>query len=418
MLRSMFSGVSGIQSHMVMMDVVGNNIANVNTVGYKSGYTTFKDIMSQTLRGGSSPTAEAAGTNPVQVGLGAGIGSIDANFTQGSLQNTGRSTDLAIQGDGMFILRNGSTDSYSRAGSFSFDANGTMTNPQNGAIVQGWMADTVGAFDLTQPTGDITIPLTTVGQPRATTSIEFGGNLPATAVALDTVVSTIDVRDSQGNARTITIQWEKTAVANEWDWSVSDSGTLAIVDGDTGTITFDTDGSLLSSTISSVSGNMEFSAAGVDPVEITPDWGTVGGFNGLTQFMGSTSAAALTQDGYQSGSLTSFTVAGDGIVTGVFSNGQTRQIAQLALATFNNPSGLLRNGDNIWTVTASSGVADVGAAGAGNRGTLIPSALEMSNVDLAREFTNMIIAQRGFQSNARTVSTADEMLQELVNIKR
>ncbi len=163
---------------------------------------------------------------------------------------------------------------------------------------------------------------------------------------------------------------------------------------------------------------MEFTAAGVDAIAITPDWGTVGGFGGLTQFLGDTSAAALTQDGYQAGSLTSFTIASDGVITGVFSNGQTRQIAMLALAAFNNPSGLLRNGENMWNETTNSGVADIGIAGSGNRGSLIPSALEMSNVDLAREFTNMIIAQRGFQSNARTVSTADEMLQELVNIKR
>lgn len=285
MMRSMFAGVSGMRSHQMMMDVIGDNIANVNTSGYKSSRVVFQDTLSQMMRDGAAGTAATGSTNPSQVGLGVKVNAVDAVVTQGAIQNTGRPTDLAIQGPGYFVVSTEGQTAYSRAGAFGLDDTGRVVDP-SGAVLQGWLANPDGTL----------------------------GDTTAAPVGL----------------------------------SVPDSFTDA-------TGTYD---------------------------------------------------------------LRSFAIGSDGVLTAVYSDGTPRSVGQIALASFSNPAGLTKNGNGHLLLGPAAGPAQVGAAGSGDRGSLATGALEMSNVDLAQEFTNLMIAQRGFQANSRIISASDELLQELVNLKR
>jgi flagellar hook protein FlgE len=276
MLRSLYSGITGMRSHQTMVDVTGNNIANVNTTGYKASGTVFQDTLSQMVNNAGAPQAGVGGTNPAQVGLGVRIGGILGNFTQGAAQNTGRPTDLMLNGDGFFLVRgDGNQQLFTRAGAFSFDAGGNLTT-QEGRLVLGWQANAAGVIDPT--------------------------------------------------------------------------------------------------------------AAPV-PIELPAG-------------------------------LQSYSFGPDGVLTGVLADGTKQPIAQLAIATFVNPAGLERVGGTAFRTTVNSGAAQVGAAGTGGRGTISAGSLEMSNVDLSQEFTNLIVAQRGFQANSRIITASDEVLQDPVNLKR
>lgn len=418
MLRSMFSGVSGLRSHQTMMDVIGNNIANVNTVGFKASTAVFSDLLSQVLSGAGVATAEAGGTNPAQVGLGARLAAISTNFTQGAAQLTGRATDLSIQGDGFFVVEKSGQTLFTRSGSLSFDALGRMVTP-DGGILQGWTAQADGTINTNGAVGNLSMPLGQNIAPQSTGEIKIGGNLDASA-AIGTVINTsIEVYDQQGTAITITLGYEKTA-ADTWELQPyepdgADADTDPDAIGAPFTLTFDPANGELTSpgpfTFSPTVGSWPAGGIDLDP-------GAPGATESLTQFSGSNGVQALSQDGFALGSLQSFTIGADGIVTGVFSNGRNRPIGQIAMAGFSNPVGLDKVGDSLFRPTVNSGLPQVGVAGANGRGTLQGSTLEMSNVDLAREFTNLIIAQRGFQANSRVITASDELLQDLVNLKR
>jgi flagellar hook protein FlgE len=418
MLRSMFSGVSGLRSHQTMMDVIGNNIANVNTVGYKSSTTVFQDLLSQTLRGAGVATDTQGGTNPAQVGLGVRVAGVTTSFTQGASQLTGRATDLSIQGDGFFVARQGNENLFTRAGSLSFDALGRLVSP-DGGVIQGWSADASGAINTNAGVNDIVMPLGQSIAPSASETVRVGGNLNATQTVGDELITSITVYDDQGAAHNITLGFTKTAAG--WDMQVYEpDGADADTDPDaiagaTASLTFDPS-----------TGEM---TAPTTPPTFTPtvgewtnpvtlDFGTAGDPEALQQFAGPNSVQALSQDGSALGSLQSFSIGQDGIVTGVFSNGRNRPIGQLALAAFANPTGLDKVGGSLYRPTVNSGLANIGTAGSGGRGTLQGSTLEMSNVDLAQEFTSLIVAQRGFQANSRVITASDELLQDLVNLKR
>jgi len=409
MLRSMFSGVSGLRSHQTMVDVIGNNIANVNTFGFKSSTVMFQDLLSQVLTGAGVPTATTGGTNPAQVGLGVKVAGVSTSFTQGASQLTGRSTDLSIQGDGFFIVRQGAEVLYTRAGSLSFDAMGRLVSP-DGAVLQGWLADATGTINTNAAATDLEMPLGQSLAPQATTSMEVGGNLDAATPIGQPIVTAITVYDQLGTPMSVSGRFTRTA-ANTWDLEVDTNGdaTYEAVC----TLSFDgTTGALLSP-------NPSFTMlAGSFGGPITIDFGAAGSPNALVQFSGPSSVAALSQDGYSLGALQSFTIGQDGVVTGVFSNGRNRPLGQIAMAGFTNPMGLEKAGGSLFRPTVNSGLANIGVAGGGGRGTLLGSTLEMSNVDLAREFTNLIIAQRGFQANSRVITASDELLQDLVNLKR
>ncbi len=405
MMRSMFSGVSGLRNHQVRMDVIGNNIANVNTVGFKSSRVTFQEVFSQVIRGASSPTDTRGGTNPQQVGLGMTVAGIDTLHTQGNLQITGKMTDLSIQGNGFFILEQGGQQYYTRAGAFDVDGNGYLINPSDGSRVQGWMA-TSGTLPLRDVSslGAVRISPGQTVAASATTALEYSQNLDAGAANGDTHVTSIDVFDSLGCKHNLVMTFTKTG-ANAWNWSCAVDG----VAEENGTLTFAATGALTSSTGGPITINP---TTGADPMSITPT------FTGLTQYAGECTATTSGRDGYVMGSLESFTIDATGTVTGVFSNGETMILAQVAMASFANPAGLINKGGGMYADSNNSGVRQLGQAGTGGRGQIAPGALEMSNVDLSQEFTNMIVTQRGFQANSRIITTSDEMLQELVNLKR
>jgi flagellar hook protein FlgE len=691
MMRALFAGVSGLRNHQVRMDVIGNNIANVNTVAFKSSRVTFEEAFAQLLNGGSRPPGDLGGVNPVQIGLGMNIGSIDQLFSQGNLESTGQTTDLAIQGDSLFVTSRGRRAFYTRSGNFQLDADGRLVAPTNGFVVQGRLANSAGEITSAAPIGDVILPFGQKAPARATTKVTLSGNLdsaptplgtllvmrdsvyaveqstsnagagslvnglyasgltntrilgmtpnsttvtvsdgtltnsytyvstdtgvgnlafnsltdlvaeinadfaatltaainnatgaitftagaaitlalgssnPALASALSsangamlaaatattdqfshvatgtdlltdlrdgtgvnlgitvgetiqvdgnaggtavtqgtlavvaattyaqlaaavetslgitnsigTVIDTatgalriqgdggllneltgvnvstlsgvpefdsvfdgrpsnwveqqkakdvlhsasIKVYDSMGNTNVITINFVKDPTsANQWVWNGTAQAPGVVVAGGSGTVNFDSSGRLLSFNYDAGATSFQFNpgTGATSPVDIQFDAGILGSVNGISQFASPSNAVASGQDGYQMGNLQDISIDNSGIITGVFSNGVSQALAQIALATFNNPSGLLRVGDNMYDVSGNSGSPVIGFAGSSSQSTITPGALESSNVDLSQEFTNMIIAQRGFQANARVITTADEMLNELVNIKR
>lgn len=496
MMRSMFAGVSGLKTHQTRMDVIGNNIANVNTVGYKASRVTFKDLLYQQLSGATAPTEARGGTNPQQVGLGVALGSIDVRHTQGNTQATGYITDLAIEGDGFFILALGNQRIYTRAGAFGLDngTDGNLVSLINGARVLGYKADVDGNIDLNAPIQPLHISTTETIRPRATTRVIFGGNLDNRYTSDQTVHRSVQVYDSRGREHTINVHLNRADDgSNNWEWSVewvlesntfSGEGTRVevnknyvvqtdsapdpykLVDGDGEVIATSTDGRIwkleaaapgsdtgrflefetalkaneilrvtgsggelkLTGTRPISSGDISFYTDGTfsratnttisfplelaDPLEIELD------FSQFTHFADTFTGKFLNQDGYTNGTLESFSIDQNGRIVGSFSNGLTRNLGQVALARFANAAGLERAGSTMFMESANSGQPQVGAAGTPGFGSISPSSLEMSNVDLSEEFTELIITQRGFQANSRVITSSDEMLQELVNLKR
>jgi flagellar hook protein FlgE len=414
MLRSLFSAVSGLRSHQTMMDVIGNNIANVNTTGYKSGQTVFEDTLSQAVRNAGGAAQGGGGTNAAQVGLGVRVAGISTNFSQGSTQVTGRQGDMAIQGDGFFVVQKDGQSMYTRAGSFSFDALGNLTTPE-GATVQGWPAAD-GAINTNATTSGLRLPFGQVLAPDATTNIDLGGNLPADAAVGATVVHSIDVFDEQGRTIPTTTTYTKTA-ANAWTATTTVPGTNGSnVTVGTTNLTWN------QATEKFNTGSMTLGRAAMASAGYTFPGDVIMGISGdqtpLTQYAGASSATARTQDGATMGQLQSFTMDTNGVLVGAFSNGRTEKLGQVAIANFANPGGLEKAGDSMYRGSANSGQAQVGVAGNGGRGLINSGVLEMSNVDLAQEFTNLVVAQRGFQANSRVISASDEILQDLVNLKR
>jgi len=404
----MFSAISGLRGHQIMMDVIGNNIANVNTVGFKSGRVNFQDILSQTMRGATSANAGLGSINPAQIGLGMTVAGIDILHTQGNLQSTGKLTDMAIQGDGFFVLANGIQQYYTRDGAFDISLDGSLVNPASGLKVQGWQANSAGVVDTTKVPGDVLIPIgqRTTALPTSTASLR--GNLDAGSANGATGTTTLTVFDSLGVSHSVKLTFTKTA-ANAWSWTAAgDPANPGTTTTSTGTVTFTT-GGLVSATTGSLS--VAFTNGATSPSLPTLD------FSNMTQFSGASEPVAQT-NGFTSGTLVTFGVGNGGEITGVYSNGQTQLLGQIAMASFLNPAGLLRAGQNTFQTSSASGVPSIGRPGQGNRGTVTTGALEMSNVDLATQFTGMITAQRGFQANGRVITTSDEMLQELVNLKR
>jgi len=411
MLRSMFSAVSGLRNHQTYMDVVGNNIANVNTTAFKSSRITFQEMMSQLVRSGSAAQPQGrGGINPSQVGLGSMVGAIDTLHTQGAFQTTGQVTDLGIQGDGFFIVTDGARQFYTRDGAFTIAPDGTVTASATGLKLMGWVADQNGQINTAGPLQVLALPLGAGMMAQATTQARLDGNLQAGSTTAQTL--NLAVHDSLGHPHQLTITFTRTG-PDTWSWAASTTEAGVAVAG-TGTITFDADGRV--------------SAGGTGTIQVTYTPGTLGyapqspqnldvDFGQLTQTAGATNLVAQT-DGSSPGSFSTFSITNNGEVYGIYSNGQRRLLGQIALARFVNPGGLMHVGQNLFDLSPNSGDPQVGAAGTGGRGEILSGVLEMSNVDLAREFTNLIMAERGFQANARVLTASDQLLQELANIKR
>ncbi len=463
MMRSLYSGVSGMQNHQTRLDVIGNNVANVNTTGFKRGRVNFQDMISQQLSGAARPTTEVGGVNPKEVGLGVMTASIDTIFTQGNLQSTGVSTDVAIQGNGFFILKNGEESFYTRAGAFGLDSEGTLVNPANGMRVQGWMAEELNGemvLNTAGSTEDIIIPVGTKDPAKATQNVNFACNLnkntpeilegasPAD-IAKGTWATEQKIYDSFGNQHTLSVsftrvvgnpnQWEVTVNVNpEGETPTETRVGLGTTDGTENTflVNFDNNGTLLS--VMDSAGNMtnpegevilqtSFNVPGANPDEngnpyrqnLNINLGTIGSQkNTITQSASQSSTKAFYQDGYTMGYLDNFKIDSTGTITGVYSNGTNRIIGQLALASFTNQGGLEKAGENTYVESNNSGMANIGVSGIAGKGSLLAGSLEMSNVDLTEQFTDMIVTQRGFQASSKTITTADTLLETVMNLKR
>jgi flagellar hook protein FlgE len=515
MMRALFAGVSGLRNHQTRMDVIGNNIANVNTVAFKASRVTFKEAFAQLLQGASRPPGNTGGTNPIQIGSGMNIGSIDQLFTQGSLETTGQNTDLAIQGGSFFVLSDGQKQVYTRAGNFQLDAEGRLIAPNNGFVVQGINADSVGNFSAATAITDIRLPLGQKSPAQATTRISLTGNLDQNAAAAGVQVASnpnslltspavtsavvagtytishtttgqvtvtgpggvtqtltglsdgaqtlnfntlgvsfdvgagfladpaasggagsidgaavsataatthdvgITVYDGAGAPHNLQLTFTKQAAPGAWSWTATVGGTpptATIASGGSGTVSFSPTGSLAAFTGGSPLVLTPANGGAAFNIDVNP--GTTNQIDGLAGFAKQSNAVISGQNGYQAGDLTDISIDNRGVVTGFFTNGVSRSLAQIALAKFNNPSGLLRNGDNVYAESANSGLAVLGFAGISDTSSITPGALENSNVDISTEFTNMIITQRGFQANSKVITTADEMLNDVVNLKR
>lgn len=639
MLASLFAGVAGLRNHQVRMNVIGNNISNINTVGFKSGRSVFQEALVQTLRGAGRPSSVSGGSNPIQLGLGMNVASIDNLFTQGGLELTGQISDLAIQGNGFFVLSDGSQKFYTRAGAFGFDANSFLVNPSNGLYVQGKMADASGQIPSTETVKNIQLPFGQQDPAKVTTRVSYGNNLDASATrseasltdsfaptngitlvsgvarngaggthmititgdnatfatrsgtnitspaaltgnetltslgvtsanltltvdtgspititgltlnttvnelknAIDiidgidasivngeiqikrtmagasytvatnvavagdianrifgqaagtaftvangtdhdlvaedvftpsvggnpvttslgitvsastglatgvtglggggvTISSTDDgldagvasittkdtakatsltVYDSLGGTHTLMTNFIKSHEPNKWYWQSSLQGGEIVSAGGSGTVEFNANGSLLRWGFDGGADRLIFDPNnGAQLAEIDLFAGTSGQYDGLTGFSGVETVAAINQDGYGMGILDKISIDPTGMIIGIFTNGVSRNLAQIALADFSNEAGLLKSGESLFQTSANSGEGIEGIAGETVSATISSGALESANVDLAQEFTNMIIAQRGFQSNARVITTSDNMLDDLVNLKR
>ena len=568
MMRSMFAGVSGLRNHQTRMDVLGNNIANVNTTGFKSGRVTFQDMLSQTIRGGTAPqVGGAGGINPAQVGLGMIIGAIDTLHTQGNLGTTGKSTDMAIQGEGFFVMSDGERQRYTRDGTFDIGQDSSLVNPASGYRVQGWTA-IAGAIDTTAPVSDVFIPVGAELVAQATGNITLVGNLDASgtvgtsgtvayspdfysaaavnavaatnitaltdiagdsygfaagdiiyidaqkngididqvelvvgtditdltslAAALESALGIVDNSSTDGTSNT-TAQGagvDYNAATGAFDlvgnWGTSNAitelfltasiATPGLGDFDTDMTALDAsngfletaaaDGESIMSTMVAYdslgvehvinvfttkgannewiwnadcednttgrevgSGVIDFTSEGAyssdaSQFSIVLDNGATTpltldiDFSSVTQFSKESSVSVRDQDGFAAGTLEKFSIGADGTITGIYTNGLTDTLGQVALARFANPGGLLKDGNNLFSQSTNSGEVQVGTAGSGGRGYINNGVLELSNVDLPQTFTDMIITQRGFQANARIITTSDDMLQELVNLKR
>jgi flagellar hook protein FlgE len=405
MLRSLFTGISGLRTHQQMMDITANNIANVNTTGFKSSSAIFQDTLSQMVTGAGAPQAGNGGTNPSQIGLGVQLSAVTTNFTQGSTQVTGRNTDMMINGDGFFVVDNKGEQMYTRAGSFSFDADGRLVNPQ-GMVMQGWGTNTAGAIDTKSVPKDVTLPISTLRAPKETDKAFFTGNLPGDAEDGTEITSSVKVYDQAGGEQTLSVTFTKDAApATTWQIAVTDNTPAPGPNTVTGSIDLGADGKLVHNTILTLPVAQSTNTITIDLTK-------------LTGFKGQNTVAPQSQTGSAMGSLSSFSISKDGLLVGVFSNGSKQTLAQLTMANFNNPPGLEKAGESVYRSSVNSGEAQLGTAGTGGRGFLQGQALEMSNVDLGQEFTNLVVSQRGFQANSKVITTADELLQELVNMKR
>ncbi|MEZ4649008.1 MAG: flagellar hook-basal body complex protein [Candidatus Eisenbacteria bacterium] len=566
MLRSLFSGVTGLGTNTLRMDVIGNNVANVNTVGFKSTRITFEEQVAQTLRGATGPQGSAGGSNPMQIGNGSRVASLDSVFTQGGLESTGVATDLAIQGNAFFVLSNGSRNFFTRAGSFQIDGAGQLVNPSNGYTLQGFAFDRASGTYGAQPT-TLTVPIGEAEPARATTVVNYRGNLEADseprgseaqsgifyaadgslalgttaltdlradstgvvsllqdtdeirfsatvgntaidgtfavtggatldqlATQIETTLNSVDgidgitvsvnangrlevispdvlgtdgavngliiqgldaegltrddfnsiagltetdsardagvfveettVYDSLGFAHVVRLEFTRVLATNQFTWNAEvDGGATDVLIGGSGRVTFNTDGSLSGFAFDVQDGilpnklTLGPTTGAASPLEIELNAGTIGGFDGITLLEASSSLEA-TQDGFTQGSLVDFRIDRDGTLITLFSNGVTRPIGRVALAEFVNEGGLARAGDNLFEASVNSGDALISSVAGGVEASVFSGSLEQSNVDLAREFTNMILAQRGFQASARVITTSDEVLSELLNIKR
>lgn len=430
LLTALNTGVSGLRSFGDSLQVISDNIANVNTVAFKASRAEFADMISQTING-------SAGNS--QLGRGVELSQISTSFEQGSLSSTDRLTDLAINGNGYFMVQKDGINYFTRNGQFSINSNGELINPQ-GMNVQGYQYDstgkslgTIGSLRFSnstvspKKTGDGTDGTGVTIHANLDSSSEIKTFNVADASATSNFSTSINVYDSLGSSHTVHVYFNKTA-ANTWAWhGVIDGGEVGGTAGTPvervgGTLVFTSSGALSDVTTNAPPAPNGFNFTGTEQVigfnfgDPTTDGGT--GLDGTTQFSTTSSISAQSQDGLPAGTLSSVQIGSDGTLSGVYSNGSTVAIGKIALANFTNLNGLFKSGSGLYQETLASGVAVVGTADTGGLGTISSYSLELSNVDLAKEFVDMISTQRAYQANSRTITVGDQMLSDLINVIR
>ena len=426
-LRTLNTGATGLSANGEALGVVSDNIANANTIGFKRSRADFQDMV-----------ASAGKSELTQIGAGSRLGGVSQMWKQGALLSTESSTDLALSGDGFFVV-NGTASGvsgnfYSRAGQFHLDKDGFVVNTDD-LKLQGYPADSRGQILGTLSDlriGPTALPATSTAGVRLGVNVDANSTVPANAfdptnpAATSNFPSSVTVYDSLGNGHQITTYFNKTGT-NDWEWhAVVDGaeitgGTPGVpFEGASGTLAFSTDGALQTETTVQSTWDFVGATAGqqiaFDFGSSIDDGGT--GLDGTTNFASPSTTNAATQDGYAAGSVTGINVAATGVITGVFTNGQRRVLGQVAVAAFKSVDGLQRAGQGLWVQTEDSGEALMGGASTGGRGAILSGSLEQSNVDIGREFVDLIGFQRGFQANSKVIQTADEMYGELVNMKR
>lgn len=397
-------GLSGLNAASKTLEVIGNNVANASTVGFKQSQAQFADVYANSLTGGGA----------LQVGIGTKVAQIAQQFTQGNVTASNNPLDIAISGGGFFRMSDNGTISYGRNGQFQLDKDGFIVNA-NGARLTGYTANSDGVLsagataELNINSADI--PPQTTTEVNALLNLDSGSAVPVTTpfnMADPTTYNNstaVSVYDSLGNAHTLQTFYAKTG-ANAWDvYASTDGGTASFVSS----LNFNSSGAL--TTAMPLTVQVAVTTGAATPFDVALD------FTGTSQFGSTFSVNALNQDGYSSGRMTGFNIGADGTIVGRYTNGQSATLGQVVLADFTNPNGLQALGNNVWAETATSGAPLVGVANSGRLGVLQSSAVEDSNVDLTAELVNMITAQRVYQANAQTIKTQDQVLQTLVNLR-
>lgn len=440
-LTSLFTGISGLNANGTSLSVIGNNIANVNTVGFKASRASFADVLSQSLTGSSGN----------QIGRGVYLSDVSTLFSQGSMESTSSALDFGIDGDGFFLVNDSAgTSFYSRAGQFNINSDGYIVNPE-GYFLQCYQADNAG--NITNNIDNIDVSAATT-PPNITSTVEMTANLDSSEVPIAAgfdinnisnsyhFSNSMTVYDSLGNQHLVTTYFTKVhedtagASGNYWQWNAVANGIAGTEVMGRGYLQFDTSGALVAENIADmdinpvtdlglagVMSDFSFNGGGQQNQVIGFDFGTGtanggSGLDGTTQFGAVSSTSFLNQDGYSAGSLKSLSVNQSGIISGSFSNGQTNTIGQVVIGLFTNPDGMSKIGKNLYAESYESGQPVLGAPDSGGRGRILANTLELSNVDLAEEFIKLITTQRAFQANSRIITTTDSMLEELVNLKR
>jgi flagellar hook protein FlgE len=413
---SFSTALSGLNANSTAIDVVGNNLANLNTAGFKADTVTFQDLVTQSL---------GAGLGATQVGFGVGTPITLAQFSQGAIQTTGGPLDAAIQGNGFFIVTGAGTGNteYTRGGSFEVNSSGQLTTA-SGDLVQGWTLSN-GVLNTNGAIGNITVPTGTLAPPVATTAASVSLNLDASGTAgppPTTFSTALQVYDSLGTAHTLTMTYTATATPGQWNYSI------AIPDADlanppgtptTGTLTFDSNGNLTSPTATDASPTIPLTglADGASDMNIT--WNLYNGTTPtITQFAQPSATSADSQNGSAAANLVSVGLANGGQVLAQYSNGQQVVVGQMAMAEIRNPDSLVASGNSNYETSALTALPAVGVPGTGGRGTVLGGSIEASNVDIATEFTNLIIYQQGYEANAHMVTTENQLSQDTINLKQ
>lgn len=414
MFGSLSTALSALSAHSAAIDVVGNNLANLNTTGFKQNTVAFFEMMN---------SAGFNGQGESQVGFGVGRPLTFRQFSQGSVQNTSGALDVAIQGDGFLMVKNSQNAIlYTRGGNLRVDKNGFLLSP-TGERMQGWL-ESGGVLATTGPPGDMTVPIGTLRTPVPTSSFAMDLNLNATGTAgppASTFSTSLEIFDSLGTSHIATANFTKTTNPNEWSYS------LSIPNGDvstplapvTGTLTFSSSGQLIVPPVQGPFPVLPITGLANGAADLNLNWNLYDGQTPrLTQYAQPSAVSAITQDGAPTAQLTRVNIGDGGTLLAQYSNGVQTIFGQLAMATVRNPGSLIAVGNNNFQLGARSAAPAIGTPDTGGRGSLIGGAIENSNVDIAREFTNLIILQRGYQANAKVITTVDELSQDTINLKR